>query len=265
MDHEITIRVSLFFALFLVLALGERLKPRRVLAASKKRRWFVNLTIMVVDSLLVRLVFPLLPVGMALLGRERGWGLFNHTDLSFPLELTGAVLLLDGVLYLQHVLFHAIPTLWRFHLMHHLDRDLDVTSGVRFHPVEMLFSTGIKVTAIGLIGPSPSAVLVFEIVLNGCSMFNHSNIFIPLAMDRLLRLFLVTPDMHRVHHSVILKERESNFGFAFPWWDRLCGTYRAQPEKGHQGMTIGNSRFLDEGRGLWWLLFSLPLSRRVHR
>jgi sterol desaturase/sphingolipid hydroxylase (fatty acid hydroxylase superfamily) len=265
-DHEITIRVSFFFGIFLLLSLGELGKPRRALVTAKKGRWFNNLIIMVMNTLLVRFLFPLVPVTMALLARERGWGLLNQVELPYLLHVAGAVLVLDFVVYLQHVLFHAVPTLWRFHIMHHVDLDLDVTSGMRFHPVEIALSMGIKLVAIGLLGPPGLAVLIFEIVLNGTSMFNHSNIFIPLFLDRFLRLFIVTPDMHRVHHSVILKETDSNYGFALPWWDWLFGTYRAQPAKGHQGMTIGNSRFLDEKRQkLWWLLLLLPFSKKAQK
>jgi sterol desaturase/sphingolipid hydroxylase (fatty acid hydroxylase superfamily) len=266
MGHEITIRISFFLGIFLLLSLGELWKPRRVLVTSKKERWFNNLIIMVVDTLLVRFLFPLVPVSMALLARERGWGFLSQVDLPYVLQVVGAVLVLDFVVYLQHVLFHAVSPLWRFHIMHHVDLDLDVTSGMRFHPIEIVLSMGIKLLAIGLLGPPALAVLIFEIVLNGTSMFNHSNIFIPVNMDRYLRRFIVTPDMHRVHHSVILRETDSNYGFALPWWDWLLGTYRAQPVKGHQGMTIGNSRFLDEKRqGLWWLLLQLPFSKKARK
>ena len=265
MDHEITVRVSFFLGIFLLLLLGELWKPRRVLVIPKKERWFNNLSIMVINTLLVRFLFPLVPVGMALLARERGWGLLQYLEFPYLLHVAGAVIVLDFVVYLQHVLFHAVPPLWRFHIMHHVDLDLDVTSGVRFHPIEIVLSMGIKLSAIGFLGPPALAVIIFEIVLNGTSMFNHSNIFIPLTMDRFLRLFIVTPDMHRVHHSVILKETKSNYGFALPWWDWLLGTYRAQPAKGHQGMTIGNARFLDEKRQkLWWLLLFLPFSNKAH-
>ena len=265
MNHEIAIRISFFLVVFVLLALGELWKPRRSLVASKKERWFNNLIITVMNTLLVRFLFPLVPVGMALLARERGWGLLNRVEVPYLLQVAGAILVLDFVVYLQHVLFHAVPTLWRFHLMHHVDIDLDVTSGLRFHPVEIALSMGIKLLAIGLLGLPGLAVLIFEIVLNGTSMFNHSNIFIPLSLDRFLRLFIVTPDMHRVHHSVILKETDSNYGFALPWWDWLLGTYRAQPAKGHQGMTIGNSRFLGEKRqALWWLLV-LPFLRKAQK
>lgn len=266
MDHEITIRVSFFIGVFVLLALGELWNPRRARVTARRGRWFNNLTIMVMDTLLVRFLFPLVPVTMALLARERGWGLLNQVELPYLLHVAGAVLVLDFVVYLQHVLFHAVPTLWRFHIMHHVDLDLDVTTGVRFHPVEIALSMGIKLVAIGLLGLPAQAVLIFEIVLNGTAMFNHSNICIPVNMDRFLRRFIVTPDMHRVHHSVILRETDSNYGFALPWWDWLFGTYRAQPAKGHEGMTIGNSRFLDEQRqGLWWLLLLLPFSKKVHK
>ena len=266
MDHEITIRVSFFSGLFLLLALGELWKPRRARVTARKERWFNNLVIMAMNTLLVRFLFPLVPVGMALLARERGWGLFNQLELPYLLQVAGTVLLLDFVVYLQHVLFHAVPTLWRFHLMHHVDLDLDVTSGLRFHPVEIVLSMVVKLFAVALIGPPGLAVIIFEVLLNGAVMFNHSNIFIPLTVDRFLRLFIVTPDMHRVHHSVVLKETDSNYGFALPWWDWLLGTYRAQPAKGHGGMTIGNSRFLDGKRqGLWWLLFHLPFSKKAQK
>jgi len=265
MDHEIIIRISFFAGIFLLLSLGELWKPRRVLVTAKKERWFNNLIIMMMNTLLVRFLFPLVPVGMALLVRERGGGLLQYLEVLYLLHVAGGMLLLDFVVYLQHVLFHAVPPLWCFHIMHHVDLDLDVTSGMRFHPIEIILSMGIKLLAIGLLGPPALAVIIFEILLNGTSMFNHSNIYIPLTMDRFLRLFIVTPDMHRVHHSVILKETKSNYGFALPWWDWLFGTYRAQPARGHQGMTIGNSRFLDEKRQkLWWLLLLLPLSKKVY-
>lgn len=265
MNHEIAVRISFFLAVFVVLALGELWKPRRFPVASKKGRWVNNLIIAVMNTILLRIVFPLLPVSMALLARERGWGLLNQVELPFLLQVAGAVLALDCTLYLQHVLFHAMPALWRFHLMHHVDPDLDVTSGMRFHPLEMVLSMGIKLSAIVLLGLPAPAVFIFEIILNATSMFNHSNIFIPLNTDRFLRRFVVTPDMHRVHHSVILRETDSNYGFALSWWDLLFGTYRAQPAQGHQGMTIGNSRFLGEKRqSLWWLLV-LPFLKKAQK
>ena len=248
MNPEITIRLSFFFSIFILLALWELLNPRRALGTSKKMRWFNNLVIVLLDTVIVRLLFPLVPMSMALLAQERGWGLFNNLGVPYLLEVTVAVIVLDFVIYLQHVLFHAVPLLWRFHMVHHADLDLDVTSGVRFHPIEIILSMGIKLAAVGSLGLPALAVFIFEILLNGTSMFNHTNVFIPLKLDRIIRLLIVTPDMHRVHHSVILRETDSNYGFTLSWWDRLLGTYPAQPAKGHQEMTIGLSRFLDEKR-----------------
>ena len=263
MNPEITIRLSFFFSILILLALWELLNPRRALGTSKKMRWFNNLVIVLLDTVIVRLLFPLVPMSMALLAQERGWGLFNNLGVPYLLEVTVAVIMLDFVIYLQHVLFHAVPLLWRFHMVHHADLDLDVTSGVRFHPIEIILSMGIKLAAVGSLGLPALAVFIFEILLNGTSMFNHSNVFIPLKLDRIIRLLIVTPDMHRVHHSVILRETDSNYGFTLSWWDRILGTYRAQPAKGHQWMTIGLSRFLDEKRQtLLWLL-ALPFLKKA--
>ncbi len=263
MNHEITIRLGFFFGILILLAILELVKPRRNLLTSKKLRWFNNLVIVLLDTVIVRMLFPLVPVSMALLTQERGWGLFNHLGAPYLFEAVVAVIVLDFVVYLQHVLFHAIPLLWRFHIMHHVDLDLDVTSGVRFHPIEIILSMGIKLAVVSLLGPPALSVLVFEILLNSTSLFNHSNLFIPLTLDRILRLLIVTPDMHRVHHSVILRETDSNYGFTLSWWDRFLGTYRAQPAKGHQGMTIGHSRFLDDKRQtLLWLL-ALPFLKKA--
>ena len=263
MNNEIIIRLSCFITIFCSLALWEFLHPRRSQTLSKKLRWFNNLTIALLDTVIVRLLIPIVPVSVALLAQEQGWGLLNMFVLPYPVEVVLAIIALDCTIYLQHVLFHIIPFLWPFHLVHHVDLDLDVTSGVRFHPVEIIISMGIKLTAVILLGASPLSVLVFEILLNATSMFNHSNIFIPLALDRIIRLLIVTPDMHRVHHSVILKETNSNYGFTLSWWDRIFGTYRAQPAKGHQDMVIGNARFLDgRKQKLTWLLL-LPFLKEV--
>jgi sterol desaturase/sphingolipid hydroxylase (fatty acid hydroxylase superfamily) len=182
-------------------------------------------------------------VGLALLGEARGWGLLNTLALPDWLSLALAVLLLDLVIYLQHVMFHAVPALWRLHRMHHADLDLDVTTGARFHPIEILLSMGLKLAAVAALGAPALAVLVFEVLLNATAMFNHANLKIPVALDRVLRWVIVTPDMHRVHHSVVPRETNSNFGFNLPWWDRLLGTYRAQPAAGHEAMTIGLEAF----------------------
>ena len=197
----------------------------------------------VLDTVLGRIVAPTGAVGFALFAEERGWGLFNRVALPPWLEFLLALFLLDLAIYLQHRLFHYVPVLWRLHQMHHTDLDVDVTTGARFHPVEILLSLCIKFLVVNPLGAPPLAVLLFEIALNGTAMFNHSNVRVPPVIERVLRLLVVTPDMHRVHHSVVRRETDSNFGFNFPWWDRLFGTYRPQPEAGHQAMTLGIEHF----------------------
>ena len=234
--------------------------PRRILTTSKSVRWFANLTIIFFNATVVRLGFPLLPVGLALLAQKKGWGLLNSFDTPHWLAVIAGVIVLDLIIYLQHVMFHAVPVLWRLHMMHHADLDFDVTTGLRFHPIEIILSAGIKLAAVVVFGPPALAVLIFEVLLNATSMFNHGNIRLPLSIDRLLRLLVVTPDMHRVHHSVVIKETNSNFGFNFPWWDRLLCTYRNQPAAEHEEMTIGLSQFRDAKRlTLPWML-ALPFT-----
>jgi sterol desaturase/sphingolipid hydroxylase (fatty acid hydroxylase superfamily) len=211
------------------------------------------------NPLAVRLVFPFLPVALALLATERQWGLLNNVDLPYWFEVATGVIALDLSIYLQHVLHHAVPALWRLHMVHHADLDYDLTTGLRFHPIEIVVSMGIKLMAVAALGPPAPAVLIFEVALNATSMFNHSNINIPVTVDRVLRLFVVTPDMHRVHHSVIIRETNSNYCFNFPWWDRLLGTYKGQPDKGHEEMTIGLSQFRDPKRLTLPQLIILPL------
>jgi sterol desaturase/sphingolipid hydroxylase (fatty acid hydroxylase superfamily) len=255
MNTEITIRLGFFFGIFFLVALCEILAPRRTLTTSKANRWFANLVIVGLNPLSVRLVFPVLPVAAALLAAERQWGLLNNLDLPYWLEVAIGVIALDFSIYLQHVLHHAVPALWRLHMVHHADLDFDVTTGLRFHPIEIVISMGIKLMTVAALGPPALAVLIFEVTLNATSMFNHSNIYIPITVDRALRLFVVTPDMHRVHHSVIIRETNSNYGFNLPWWDRLLGTYKDQPEKGHEKITIGLSQFRDPKRlTLPWLI-----------
>jgi len=258
MNAELKIRLGFFFGIFALVAILEILTPRRVLTTSKARRWFANLGIIALNPLSVRLVFPILPVGMALLAQERHWGLLNNVAFPYGFKVAIAVVILDFSIYLQHVLHHAIPILWRLHMVHHADMDFDVTTGLRFHPIEILISMAIKVMTVAALGPPALAVLIFEVALNATSMFNHSNIRIPEKVDRVLRLFLVTPDMHRVHHSVIIRETNSNYGFNLPWWDRLLGTYKAQPDKSHEGMTIGISQFRDPKRLTFPWLLILP-------
>jgi sterol desaturase/sphingolipid hydroxylase (fatty acid hydroxylase superfamily) len=206
----------------------------------------------------VALVFQFLPVGLALLTSEQGWGLLNQWAIPYWLEIIIGFVVLDFTMYMHHVLHHTLPTLWRLHMMHHADLDFDLTTGLRFHPIEVIISTVIKLATVAALGMPPIAVLAFEVALNATSMFNHSNIVIPLKVDRLLRLLVVTPDMHRVHHSVIIKETNSNFGFNFPWWDRVFGTYKDQPDKGHTDMVIGLSQFREQHKLSLPLLLILP-------
>lgn len=244
------IRLGVFLGIFAAMALWEFLAPRRALGVSRWVRWPNNLAITALNTVLVRVIFPTAAVGLALVGEARGWGLLNAVALPPWLKIAAAVVALDLVIYLQHVMFHAVPAFWRFHRMHHADLDFDVTTGARFHPVEILLSMLIKLAAVAALGAPALAVLIFEVLLNATSMFNHSNVRIPALLERALRWFVVTPEMHRVHHSILLYETNSNFGFNAPWWDRLFGTYRAQPEAGHERMTIGLAQFRDP-RELW--------------
>lgn len=255
---ETAVRLGFFLGVFGLMAVCEILAPRRALTTSKARRWFVNLVIVALNPLSVRLLFPILPVGMAMLAQERHWGILNILDLPSWLAIAIGFLALDLFIYLQHVLFHAVPTLWRLHMMHHADLDIDVTTGLRFHPIEIVLSLGIKLLAVVLLGASPHTVLAFEVALNATAMFSHSNVKLPPRFDGVLRWFVVTPDMHRVHHSVIIRETNSNFGFNLSWWDRLLGTYRGQPAKGHEGMTIGLAQFRDPKRLTLRGLLALP-------
>jgi sterol desaturase/sphingolipid hydroxylase (fatty acid hydroxylase superfamily) len=255
MESEAAVRLGFFFGVLVIMAIWELLLPRRELTMSKLTRWLSNLGIVLIDNILVRLLFPVLAISVALTAQESGWGLLNNIPLPYWLSVGIGVLALDLIIYLQHLMFHAVPVLWRLHMMHHADLDFDVTTGLRFHPLEIIISMLIKLSAIAALGPSVLAVLVFEITLNATAMFNHSNVKIPLNVDKVLRLLVVTPDMHRVHHSVTIRETNSNFGFNFPWWDRLLGTYRPQPAAGHEGMTIGLSQFRDPKRNnLLWML-----------
>lgn len=252
MSFETVIRLSSFVLVLVVMAAGERIAPRRPLQTGRGARWFANLTLVAIDTAACRMLFPVLPAGMALIAAERQWGLFNLIELPFLVEASLTVLILDFAIYLQHVAFHFQPLLWRLHRMHHTDLDLDVTTGNRFHPLEIAISMALKMVVIVMIGAPAVAVVVFEVLLNSCSMFNHANVTLPLGLDRILRIVLVTPDMHRVHHSVIPKETNSNFGFCLPWWDRLGNTYRDQPSAGHEAMIIGLREFRN------------PLSLKLH-
>jgi sterol desaturase/sphingolipid hydroxylase (fatty acid hydroxylase superfamily) len=227
------------------MAAWELMGPRRKQSVGRTWRWPNNLGVVVVDTLLVRILFPTAAVGLALVAEARSFGLFNVVAFPWWIGVVLSVVILDLAIYLQHVLFHAVPALWRLHRMHHADLDIDVTTGLRFHPIEIVLSILIKFAVIAVLGPPAIAVLIFEVLLNATSMFNHSNVRIPEGIDHVLRWFVVTPDMHRIHHSILSRETNSNFGFNLPWWDHLLGTYRAQPEAGHEGMTIGIEQFRD--------------------
>jgi len=243
LSHEPLIRGAAFALVLVAMVLWEVVAERRPQRIGRRQRWPGNLSIIALDTLAVRLIFPLAAVGAALIAAERGWGLFNQVTVPMWLAVVASVVVLDMAIYFQHRLFHAVPWLWRLHRMHHADLEFDVTTGLRFHPLEILISMGIKLAVVSLLGAPALAVLIFEVLLNATSMFNHGNVRLPARIDRWLRLLVVTPDMHRVHHSIVRQETDSNFGFNLPWWDRLFATYRDQPAAGHLGMTIGLEEF----------------------
>jgi sterol desaturase/sphingolipid hydroxylase (fatty acid hydroxylase superfamily) len=240
---EPLIRLGAFLGVFAIVALWEAVAPRRRAAFTRRARWPHNFGLLVLNGVVVRLVAPGAAIAVALAGEAHGWGLVNALALPPWIAIPLAIVLLDLAIYFQHVTFHAVPALWRLHRVHHTDLDFDVTTGTRFHPIEILVSTLIKMAAVAAIGAPAVAVLVFEVLLNATAMFNHANGRLPVWLDRWVRLLVVTPDMHRVHHSIVYNETNSNFGFNLPWWDRLFGTYRAQPAAGHEAMTLGVDAF----------------------
>ncbi len=243
LSNDPAIRLGFFLGMFVLMAAWELITPRRVLGASKSVRWTHNISIAIINVLVVRVLFPSAAVGVAVFAEERGTGLLNMFAIPYALAFLASLLALDLTMYLVHLMFHAVPALWRVHRVHHADVDFDVTTGARFHPIQILLVVPIKFAIIFVLGLPVLAVLVFETVFNAFSLFNHTNVRIPPTAERVLRWFLVTPDMHRVHHSVDATETNSNFSFVLPWWDRLFGTYRAQPEGGHERMTIGVDQF----------------------
>lgn len=257
--HEILLRGVCFVAVFAPMVMWEIRAPARKLRLSKGLRWVNNLGLVALNTLLMRFLFPVANVGLAAFAAEQGWGVLNYFACPFSMVVIVSVIALDFVIWLQHVLVHAIPLMWRIHRVHHADPDYDLTTGVRFHPFEILFSTAIKWAGIVLLGAPVVAVILFEVLLNGTAMFNHANVRLPTAIDRVLRWLVVTPDMHRVHHSIEADETNSNFGFNLPWWDRLFGTYREQPRGGHESMTIGIRNY-SRPRDVTWLpgLLALP-------
>lgn len=263
-QHEVQIRLGFFAGVFLLMALWEIIAPRRALTVSKIIRWSNNLALVVLNSFLLRLLFPAAAVGVAAFAGEAQWGLLNIYQVPALLGVLISIVALDFIIYLQHVLVHAVPALWRLHRVHHADLDYDVTTGARFHPLEIILSMFIKFAAIVVLGAPVLAVLIFEVILNAMAMFNHSNIRLPLVMDNILRLVLVTPDMHRVHHSIEDDEANSNFGFSLSLWDRLFGTYRHQPRAGHEEMVLGIHKYRD-AKEVTWLsgILSLPFKGKI--
>lgn len=263
LDHyEASIRLGVFIGVFVMMALLEIFFPRKQRALPRAERWFANWSLVIIDTLALRFVMPVLAVGMAEIAMRNGWGLFNVVALPFWIEIALAVLVLDLLIYGQHVATHKIPFFWRFHKVHHADRDIDTTTGIRFHPVEIILSMIYKLVCIVMLGPAALAVFLFEVILNASALFNHANVKLPLGFDRILRTVIVTPDMHRVHHSVYRDETDSNYGFSLSIWDRLFRTYRSQPRDGHDAMTIGVGEYQDEKpANLVWCLVE-PFKRR---
>jgi sterol desaturase/sphingolipid hydroxylase (fatty acid hydroxylase superfamily) len=245
-DSEAFVRLGAFAGVFAAVATWEVLAPRRALGPGRAARWPGNLGVVVLNTLIVRAILPAGAVGVALAAEAKSFGLFNALALPVWVEVVIAFVLLDFAIYCQHVLFHAVPALWRLHRMHHADLGFDLTTGARFHPIEIVLSLAIKAAVVAALGAPAAAVLAFEIALSSTALFNHANVRLPEALDRVMRLLVVTPDMHRVHHSVLPAETNSNFGFNLPWWDLLFGTYRAAPMMGHEAMTIGIDAFRDE-------------------
>lgn len=263
MSNENVYRIGAAVLVLLIMAGWEIAAPRRKLTTAKGKRWLTNLSMIGMDNLLVMLLIPIPVIQVAVAARAADWGLFNQLDLPAIPTIILSVLFLDLIIYLQHLMFHAVPLFWRLHMVHHADLDIDVTTGLRFHPIEILLSVFIKIATVAALGPPITAVLIFEILLNATAMFNHANAAIPAGVDRWLRLLVVTPDMHRVHHSVIIRETNSNFGFNFPWWDRLFGTYRPQPARGHSDMTIGLSQFRNPADLGFIKVLLLPLTGKT--
>ena len=237
------IRFIVFLGVFLLMLALESVIQRHPTVDSKKNRLKINLALTGIDILVVRLMFGAAAVGAAQFAEINSWGILNYLDLWSGLEIIAVVIILDLMIYIQHVLVHMIPFFWKFHIVHHSDLDLDVSSGLRFHPIEIMGSMLFKIGLVFALGPAPIAVLIFEAVLNGMSQFSHSNITLPDKLDRLLRFFIVTPDMHRIHHSVEKMETSSNFGFNLSIWDRFLGTYIQDAKREQPKITIGVDQF----------------------
>lgn len=264
MENEALIRLAIFLGLFVILATLEAVAPRRVRSQTRRARWVTNWGVTLLNTITLRALafgLPLLAVGAAIDAEAQGWGLFNLIMLPMWVEILLAVLILDFAIWLQHLITHKVPVLWRLHRVHHADVDMDVTTAIRFHPIEIALSMLLKIGLVYILGPAAIAVILFEIILNGTAMFNHANLALPKWLDRRVRHVLVTPDMHRVHHSVHRHEHDSNYGFALSIWDRMFGTYLAQPAAGHDDMQVGLEWQDSRPSKLGWSL-SLPFARK---
>lgn len=260
---EIISRLSAFASVLIILALAESWWPRRPRKLPRILRWSANFGMLALNTLIIRLILPVSIAGFALYVEQQGYGLLNLVNLPVWLKIIIAVLALDLVIWAQHVAFHRVPWLWRLHRMHHADTEFDLSTGIRFHPIEIILSALIKLAAVAALGAPAMAVIVFEILLNATAMFNHANLAVPQTLDRALRLFVVTPDMHRVHHSIHSDEHDRNFGFNLPWWDYLFRTYKAQPRDGHERMIIGLGRFRDRKEALIDRMLTQPFREGV--
>jgi len=256
--NENLLRMSVFLGVFITMMVLEAVFPRKKRTIPRRKRWVTNLAIIFADTVAVRFLVPILAVGVAAYASVSGWGLFNIVEAPIWLEIILSIIILDMLIYWQHVAFHFIPPLWALHKVHHVDRDIDVTTGIRFHPLEILISMGYKFACLIVLGVPVVAIILFEILLNASAMFNHANMRLPLKVDRVLRLFIVTPDMHRVHHSIIEAETNSNYGFNLSLWDRIFGSYIPQPQDGHDGMTIGLEEYQTEKPARFWWSMALP-------
>ena len=261
LSNESGIRLGISLGIFLFMAIWETVRPRRILSESKLRRWVVNLGIIIFNIVFVRFTVGAFAFTVAIFTQTKGWGLFNYFELIPWIVIVTSVIVLDFAIYLQHIIVHAVPLFWRFHRVHHTDLDLDVSSGMRFHPVEILFSLLYKSMIVILMGAPPIAVLIFEVILNAASLFNHGNIYIPKSIDRLLRYIIVTPDMHRIHHSTVVDETNSNFGFSVSCWDRMCGTYTQSPSLGQLEMNIGLKEYRNQYELGILKLITMPLHK----
>ncbi len=260
-QNEPTIRLAVFGGVLILMLILETLFPRKARTQNRGLHIATNLGIVVLYTLVMRVLFPVAAMGTAVYAASKGWGLLNLFEMPVWAHILISAVLLDMAVYWQHVASHKIPMIWAFHKMHHADRDIDATTGIRFHPVEIVLSMLYKMVIVLILGPHVIGVFIFEVVLNGSAMFNHANIRLPLWLDKIVRILFVTPDMHRVHHSVIVKETNSNYGFNLSIWDKLFGSYIAQPKEGHDKMTIGLSEYqTDDPSHIVWCL-KLPFTK----